>query len=86
LHGRYVFGDFARTFNNDGRLFFLQGANHHILEFHLAGQAPLGLSVLGTGQDAAGELYVLANSTGVPFGTSGVVLRIARGQGPPGAP
>ncbi|HEY3241807.1 MAG TPA: PQQ-dependent sugar dehydrogenase, partial [Phycisphaerae bacterium] len=86
LHGRYVFGDFARTFNNDGRLFFLQGANHHIFEFHLAGQAPLGLSVLGTGQDAAGELYVLANSTGVPFGTSGVVLRIARGQGPPGAP
>lgn len=75
LVGRYVFGDFARTFNNDGRLFYLDGSNA-IREFQLVGQSELGLSLLGFGQDAQGELYVLANATGVPFGNSGVVLRI----------
>ena len=29
------------------------------------------------GQDASGELYVMGNVSGVPFGTGGVVLRIA---------
>lgn len=73
LQGRYVFGDFAQTFNNDGRLFHLMG--DQVVEFPL-GQDALGLSLLGFGQDASGELYVLANGTGVPFGTTGVVLRI----------
>ena len=36
----------------------------------------LGRSLLGFCQDSQGELYVLANSTGTPFGDSGVVLRI----------
>jgi glucose/arabinose dehydrogenase/plastocyanin len=75
LAGRYVFGDFAVTFSNDGRLFYLDGANT-INELQLVGQPELGLSLLGFGQDADGELYVLANSTGTPFGTTGVVLRI----------
>jgi hypothetical protein len=76
LQGRYVFGDFARTFSNDGRLFYL-GANDEIVEFELVGQAGLGLSLLGFGQDESGELYVLGNTTGTPFGATGVVLRIA---------
>jgi hypothetical protein len=29
------------------------------------------------GQDASGEVYVLGNISGVPFGTEGVVLRLA---------
>jgi glucose/arabinose dehydrogenase len=75
LHGRYVFGEFAQTFSNDGRLFYLD-ENNEILEFQISGQENLGMSLLGFGQDAQGELYVLANSTGTPFGDTGVVLRI----------
>jgi len=37
----------------------------------------LGASLLGLGQDAAGEIYVLTNTTAAPFGTTGVVQRIA---------
>jgi len=87
LAGRYVFGDFARTFANDGRLFYLRrrelvrsGHRAHrsgIAEFKLTGQGALGLSLLGLGRDAGGEIYVLANGTAVPTGTSGVVLRIS---------
>jgi glucose/arabinose dehydrogenase len=80
LRGKYVFGEFAQNFSNDGRLFFLQGST--VREFRMVGPDALGLSLLGMGQDAAGELYVLANATGVPFGDTGVVLRIERGSGP----
>lgn len=75
LRGRYLFGDFARTFSNDGRLFYL-GPRNQVLEFGLLGQEELGLSLLGFGQDAGGEVYVLANGTGTPSGATGVVLRI----------
>lgn len=37
---------------------------------------PQTLAVLGMAQDARGELYVMGNIAGVPFGTGGVVLRI----------
>jgi glucose/arabinose dehydrogenase/plastocyanin len=76
LVGKYVFGDFAKTFSNDGRLFYLDSGNQ-IKEFQLEGMAELGLSLLGFGEDGNGELYVLANGTGTPSGTTGVVLRIA---------
>jgi glucose/arabinose dehydrogenase len=38
----------------------------------------LGRCVLGFGQDAAGEVYVMANTTGIPAGNTGVVLKIVR--------
>jgi glucose/arabinose dehydrogenase len=98
LVGRYVFGDFSRfteaSVNNDGRLFYLGEKNvvsnrkvktSKIQEFKLLGQDKLGRALLGFGQDANGELYVLANDTCVPFGTgsgfsipTGVVLKIVR--------
>ena len=99
LVGRYVFGDFSRFTeagvpNNDGSLFFLSKKNvvgkkqiktSKIQEFQIADRDRLGLAVLGFGQDALGEVYVLGNETGVPFGTgdmfdipTGVVLRIAK--------
>ena len=37
---------------------------------------PQTLSVLGLGQDARGEVYVLGNRTGRPFGTGGVMLKL----------
>jgi len=87
LQGRYVFGDYSRSFTGSGgRLFFLNSKNivkngsakkSTIKEFELAGQDALNLFVLGFGQDASGELYVLGNSTGVPSGTTGVVLKIS---------
>jgi glucose/arabinose dehydrogenase len=45
------------------------------------GPYPQTLAVLGMGSDAAGELYVLGNISGVPFGNEGVVLRIAPAGG-----
>ena len=56
-------------------MFYLDD-NHEIVEFQIAGQENLGMSLLGMGQDAQGELYVLANTTGTPFGDTGVVMRI----------
>jgi hypothetical protein len=32
--------------------------------------------VLGFGQDAAGEIYVMTNQTSVPFGETGAVHRL----------
>ncbi|HSF79915.1 MAG TPA: PQQ-dependent sugar dehydrogenase [Anaerolineales bacterium] len=91
LVGRYIFGDFSQFtesgVNNAGRLFFLNKKDivnlnrikaSKIFEFSLYGQDALGLALLGFGQDAHGELYVLANETGVPFGDTGVILRISR--------
>ena len=80
LRGRYVFGDYFHPASGSGRLFYLQKDNR-ILEFPLVGQDALGLSVLGFGQDVSGELYVLVNETGTPFGDTGVVLRIALARG-----
>jgi glucose/arabinose dehydrogenase len=90
LRGRYVFGDYARRFGgNDGRLMHLverfdddsqrgaKQAQARIAEFKLDGQAAVALSVLGFGQDARGELYLMANGTGVPSGSTGVVLKLA---------
>lgn len=80
LVGRYIFGDFSQTFASDGRLFHLS-ADDQVLEFQLIGQAAVNRSVLGFGQGADGEVYLLGNSTGVPFpapngSPTGVVLRI----------
>jgi len=75
LRGSYVFGDFARQFGSNGRLFFLPG-RRNIREFLIDGQDSLGIRLDGFGQDASGELYVLGNTTGTPFGETGVVLRM----------
>lgn len=75
LQGRYVFGEFAQTFSNDGRLFYLDQSDA-IREFPLIDQKEFAFSLLGMGQDGHGEIYALVNETGTPFGTSGKVLRI----------
>ena len=80
LRGRYVFGDYSHPPTGSGRLFYLQ-KNNRILEFQLAGRDTLGLSVLGFAEDADGELYLLGNETGVPFGETGVVLRLTAARG-----
>ena len=77
LRGEFVFGEFAPTFSNDGRL-FATDANQAggFAELRIRGAANLGASLLGFGQDARGELYVMTNATIVPFGDTGTVWRL----------
>ena len=81
LNGVYVFGDWSRSFGVPAaRLFYLTPANA-IREFRLPQAQALSLFLHGFGQDTAGELYVLGNTTGIPFPNAegqktGVVLRI----------
>jgi glucose/arabinose dehydrogenase len=44
------------------------------------------LSVLGMGEDSSGELYVLGNRSGRPFGTDGIMLRLTRATDSPSPP
>ena len=74
LEGYYLFGDAAKTSNGDGRLFYSNGSIIH--ELDLTRQAQPEFWVLGFGQDNDGELYVLGNNTGIPFGITGVVYKI----------
>jgi glucose/arabinose dehydrogenase len=75
LDGRYVFGEFVDPDTGAGRLLYL-APNGRIAEFRLEGQDNVSAFVLGFGQDAAGEIYVLTNETSVPFGETGAVHRL----------
>ncbi|MCH8109677.1 MAG: PQQ-dependent sugar dehydrogenase [Chloroflexi bacterium] len=78
LRGRYVFGDFLAE--EGGRLFHMSGNRlpipRRVAELRIVGREGLGMPLLGFGQDAGGELYVLANENGTPKGKTGVVMRI----------
>lgn len=89
LAGRYVFGDFTRFTDSgapdDGSLFTLAKKNltcgdktktSRILEPTLADRDRVGYAVLGFGEDADGEVYLLGNDTDGPVGDTGVVLRL----------
>jgi len=74
LQQAYIFGDASRTGNGDGRLFYTVG--NEILEIDLTEREVTGFWVLGFGQDADGEVYVLGNATGVPFEATGTVYKL----------
>jgi len=80
LDGSYVFGDFGGPTGAAGRLFYLEGAAT-VTEFDIRGRDDLGASLLGFGRDLDGNIYVLANQTGTPDGSTGVVYRIDSGPG-----
>ncbi len=98
LSGKYVFGDFSRTFiTGDGRLFWLDthGVQSEIFEFRLAPvDGPLGAYLFGFGEDERGELYVTTSGTLGPIGDTGQVWQIVDGavgrlaicHVPPGVP
>jgi len=83
LRGRYVFGDWSRAFASpDGSLFVAtpRGSGPwQLQELAVAGDADgrLGHYLLGFGQDADGEVYVLATSMAGPSGSTGRVYRLA---------
>ena len=78
LPGKYIFGDLAAPGSVSGRLFYLDDLNSSVIrEFRIGNvERPLGLLLKGFGQDANGELYVLADTNIGPTGTTGRVLKI----------
>lgn len=76
LRKKYVFGDFSLLFkfprgpHDYGRLFVTNAGSHglnEISQLHVIPGGALSLALLGWGQDASDELYVLGNISGVPF-------------------
>jgi glucose/arabinose dehydrogenase len=80
LFGKYVFGDFTRSFfPADGRLFWLDadGAQSDIFEFQIGElDMPLERYLFGFGEDEDGELYVLTSMNLGPSGMTGEVFRL----------
>ncbi|MHC4143447.1 MAG: PQQ-dependent sugar dehydrogenase [Planctomycetota bacterium] len=78
LTGKYVFGDFSASFfAPEGRLFYADLGTGAVAELKLGvNNRELGLYVKAFGQDADGELYLLAGTNLGPFGTDGMVLKI----------
>ena len=76
LEGRYVFGDFGGIDGTGSRLFYLN-VNNVVTEFAMEDDTLQNMSMTGIGIDNAGELYILGNSTGTPFGETGRVLRLS---------
>ena len=84
LYGKYVFGDYSDgPSSGNGRVMYVDEADRANPErrtpkvFNLV-NGHINLFVLGFGEDADGEIYVLANKTGVPFEENGVVMRLVR--------
>jgi glucose/arabinose dehydrogenase len=85
LAGKYVFGDFSRGFTQPGGRLFTADLGTGLIEELVIGldDRPLGLYLKGFGVDAGGELYVLGSTALGPYGTTGVVLRLAAPVLPP---
>jgi glucose/arabinose dehydrogenase len=85
LYGKYVFGDFSRTFSpGDGRLFWLDadGVTTDIFEFRLGEfDLPLGKYLFGFGEDEDGEIYVMTSGNLGPSGAGGEVWRLLPPEG-----
>ncbi len=82
LAGRYVFGDFSTGFlAGEGTLFMARADPDGIWtieELSLSGRpgGRIGRFILGMGQDADGEIYVLTSAVLGPTGSTGVVYKI----------
>ena len=84
LRGRYVFGDYSRRTNNGkGSVFFLDEDDTCDPEdctprvrFLTNGTIAGSTFMLGFGEDARGDLWALANETGIPFDETGLVMKL----------
>ena len=78
LQGKYVFGDLTGPGTTSGRLFYLDGlGSSTIKELRIGNdERSLGLLLKSFGQDANGEIYVLADTNIGPTGTTGRILKI----------
>jgi glucose/arabinose dehydrogenase len=84
LRGRYVFGDYShRLTSGNGSVFYLdpsfnpdpKDATPRVVNLV---NGRINVFVHGFGEDAAGELYVLATKTGIPFEETGLVMKIVQ--------
>ena len=86
IRGRYVFGDYSRRFlNGNGEVFWLSEENNCNPKdctpriFWLTNGPLQGNTfMLGFGEDAKGNIYALANETGIPFKETGLVMKLVR--------
>ena len=82
FRGRYVFGDWSRSFvRPDGTIFVSKPRKKGLwpiqeVVFPQRAGGRLGHYVLGFGRDSAGEVYVLTSDRTGPNGTSGRVYRL----------
>lgn len=76
LEGKYVFGDWGSFGFPSGRLFAGDLTKGTIEELNI-GNMDLSMWILGFGQDAAGELYVLGSSQRGPGGATGQIFKFA---------
>ena len=83
LSGKYVFGDFSTSFGSPkGRLFFTDleptSPTYGVVQELTLGlnNRALGMFIKGFGEDANGEIFLLASTTLGPTGTNGVVMQI----------
>jgi glucose/arabinose dehydrogenase len=87
FHGRYVFGDWSSSFGQaNGSLFVARSRKRGLwqmqeLRVATSPTGRLNARLLGFGQDAAGELYVLTTNNTGPSGTTGRVLKLVRPSG-----
>jgi glucose/arabinose dehydrogenase len=86
LRDRYIFGDFSTGFiTGNGRLFAAREAEDGTWSFDeilvtSAGSGRIGRFLLGFGEDASGELYVLTSNRLGPAGSGGEVWKIVPGE------
>lgn len=84
LRGRYVFGDWSRSFGRpDGTLLVATSRRSglwRIQEILVHGRpgGRLGHFILGFGRDARGEVYVLTSDSVGPAGSTGKVYRLVK--------
>ncbi|HEX7186027.1 MAG TPA: PQQ-dependent sugar dehydrogenase [Thermoanaerobaculia bacterium] len=84
LRGRYVFGDWSRSFATpDGTLLVATARKSGLwpiqeLRVHGSPGGRLGDFILGFGRDSRGEVYVLTSDSVGPSGSTGKVYRLVR--------
>lgn len=85
LSGRYVFGDFSRSYERpDGSLFAASPPTNGSDEWSMeklvvenSANGRLNQYLLAFGRGSSGALYALTNETGAPSGESGRIYRLA---------
>jgi 3'-phosphoadenosine 5'-phosphosulfate sulfotransferase (PAPS reductase)/FAD synthetase len=78
-HGKYFFGDWSLTFTvKDGRLFVAseKDGKWEMEDVKVSNMSKFNSYVLGFGQDAEGEVYVMSTDTRGPVGALDKVYKI----------
>jgi glucose/arabinose dehydrogenase len=82
LRGRYIFGDWSRSFGTPDGSVFLASPGGRLWNIQQIGfpdrGGRIGHYVLGFGQDPAGEVYVLTSDSSGPRDETGRVYRLTR--------